>query len=797
MVRFLVTKFFFIPWVCLFVFCTQTAALTPTQQRISSEQIGTIKYMLLSSQEPTGLAMFFLHGKWYLVWDHPDSEINVPQNVDWPVGISDVEKITTIKSSRPCTILMVNVVSEMIPIITKNDKGWSIHLVSKYLLKEDPNPNQISIDRQKFGHFRILNAGNANFLVIEMPTGEKLNILPTIYPDTGLYPEQSEYLNVYESNQGACLYFKSDKIFIDKQGRDISLFPSNDPLIFSELYTEVIKETPPNQNFVKRGEFTYGLRSFLTQKSVDDPKKKALHLMRRAWVELALVHGDEAKQTAKLIAAEYPDLAKSFTHRMISGFAAFLADDHDYYPESIKILEALPKTPEVRFLIGLCRTQLSEREKFTNIIIPILKNYPNDLRDYILVKLVPHLFDSQQIAILKTINETFSPISGVAKATLDFYHAMYVFTHEYRDDGYKLLEKIAKNQTEYVVPVEFEAEARMETYLYKNADAKLEEIIKELDIIRTQCRGNDVEVKICLKLAHYLEKQKNYVRIIEIFDDLLKRYKKFDISLGFNYMLRDYVDKFFNAENGAVSPVRSIALFRKYKELIESHKNHKKILEWVAGEFERIDLLDQATELLREVLEITSDEKHRIELKIRIGRLYVQNYKPKEATDLLEELYPQADNDKKKDIAQLISKALLLKKEPEKAIKWLERYPSKENRRIIISVCIESKDYDNAIFYLKEYLEYLKPKEDDELKEAALEQLAAAYYVKKETIPLKVLCDTHKEFMTKRKSEKRFNMLCRPGAADLKSSKEVREYITDDAETIKEILKNAESFSDQ
>ena len=41
-----------------------------------------------------------------------------------------------------------------------------------------------------------------------------------------------------------------------------------------------------------------------------------------------------------------------------------------------------------------------------------------------------------------------------------------------------------------------ELEARLETYLYKYGGAPIDDIIKELDMLRMQSRGNDIEVKI-------------------------------------------------------------------------------------------------------------------------------------------------------------------------------------------------------------------------------------------------------------------------------------------------------------
>ena len=407
-----------------------------------------------------------------------------------------------------------------------------------------------------------------------------------------------------------------------------------------------------------------------------------------------------------------------------------------------------------------------------------------------MVRLVPHLFESQQIERLKAIHQEIKPKSEIAKAVMAFYQAMYTFVREDKEVGYKLLLKIAKNESGYVVPEELVAEARLEAYLYKHADAPIADTISEFDVLRTQSRGNDVEVKICLRLIEQLEKNKDYAKIIEILQDLIQRFSKFDISLGFNQLLKSYIQKFFISDNVNRSPIKTIALFRKYKKMIENHAEYEKIAENVVHQYERLDLLDQATSLLTELFEKTSDSEKKIELQLRVGSLYVQNIQPEKAIKLLSKIYNGLEEKHQKQAAKIMAHADRLRHDHESTISWLKRHPSKENKRIIADVCIAMQDYPRTIDSLKDYLSSLKDREDDDARELGLVQLAAAHYVEKDFDKLQTLHNDYKEFMGGRKSEKTFSMLCRPRAEDLKTSQEVRAYISD-ADVLKEILEKA------
>jgi hypothetical protein len=784
MVHFLVAKLFFIFFT---ICCINIHAEFPSASIVCAE-MGSSRYLKLNYSSDSGLAIFSLHGKWYIVWDlgGPVSDFSLPKQEEWPAGFISIEKAQNIKSSKPCVILSLNLSVEMIPVVIKTEKGWAINAVSEHLIKNDPNPNQVSFDNQGHGYFRIFHAGRASSVMLSMPTGEELNVTPTYHPDAGLAALESGYVDVYESAQGVCLYLKTDQICVERQGKDAVYYPTSEPMLGAKGYLDR-RDISPDLTFIRLGDFTSELRFLLATKAIDDKKNRSLYLLKQAWVELALCEGEEAKQTVLLLEKEVPEFTHSLFYQLILGFSQFLSQD---YPKSLKTLELLPNTLEVNLWRGLSKIQLGERVLFGEDAVFILQNYPPNLRDYILVKLVPYLFESQQVKLLNLILQTIVPQAEVAKATMAFYYAMYIFAFKDKDEGYKLLEPIAKNETHYIVPNEFQTEARLETYLYNYSDASVDDVIKELDVLRTQSRGDDTEIKICLKLIEQLEKKKDYEKIVEVVQDLVQRFKKFDVSLGLTLLLKSYVEKFFTHENANISPVKIIGLFRKYKTIIEHHPNYEKIAERVVHQYERLDLLDQAADLLTEISKKTLDHEKKIEWHLKIGSIHVKNYKPEQAIELLSETYSAIAEKHQKQAAEILARAHYMKKDHLGTINWLKHHPTKENKRIIADVYISMEDYLGAIGSLKDYLSSLKEKEDNDQKDLGLVQLAAAYYVQKEFLSLKALHDAHKDFMKGRKSDKAFSMLCRPRAEDLKTSNDVRAYIND-ADVIREIFEKA------
>ncbi|MCE2716179.1 MAG: tetratricopeptide repeat protein [Pseudomonadota bacterium] len=778
-----VAKLFFILFsICYAQSLLATDSISPIS--ISCATINNSGYLQLNSTENTQLAIFSLRDRWYIVWDtkKPDIKINIPPIEELPAGFISLKQATDIQASRPCTILSFEVPAEMMPMVTKTEKGWAIHMVSEYLLKDNPNPNQISFDHQNAGQFRIINVGNASFITLTMPTKEDLSILLTDHPDTGLDTAQYGYADVYESVQGACLYLKSDQLSVEKQGQDAAYYPIKDPLLHSQEELKSV-DTSPNITFMRPGTLTNAFRNSLAEKAIYDKKQRHLHLLRQAWVELALAEGDEAMQTILLLGRERPAFTKSLSYQLVLGMAQCVSQK---YIQSLETLSPLPNTPEINLWRNISKSQLDKPALFDENNVTILKNYPVNLREYILIKLIPYLFESRQIKLLQRILQDIAPQTESTQALMAFYKAMYTFTLEDREQGYKLLLPIAKNETPYPMPFEYVTEARLETFFHDHGSDSVDSIITELDILRTQARGHDIEVKICLKLIEQLEKKQNYPAIIELLQDLLTRFKKFDVALGFHQLLNSYLEKFFITNASDVSPTKVIGLFTQYKQIIVHYSIYETIAVHVASLYEKLDLLDKAIQLLSEIATKTTNINKRAEYQLKIAQLYIQRSKPEEAVHILINTHSKFEEKYKHQAYTILAKAYHLKNDPHTAIHWLRHHPSKENLKEIIEIYNEQEDYQHLITSLKDYLAILG-KDDHDEREEALVQLAATYHLQKKPEPLKELYAANKEFMQGRKSEKTFAMFCRPHAEHLQTIDEVYDYIND-GEIVKEIL---------
>lgn len=68
---------------------------------------------------------------------------------------------------------------------------------------------------------------------------------------------------------------KSDQVLLERQGKDASCFPANDPMLFSEKYMGQNGDLP-TQTFIQRGDFNARIRAYLAEEARINLKQRPL-----------------------------------------------------------------------------------------------------------------------------------------------------------------------------------------------------------------------------------------------------------------------------------------------------------------------------------------------------------------------------------------------------------------------------------------------------------------------------------------------------------------------------------------
>lgn len=795
MARTVFAKLFFVLLFSLHISAEPQADLKKKPPLIEVENINSEIHLCLNYQSASAMCIFFFQNKWYLVWDFGEEKPNItlPNTKDLPPSMLSLEYADNVKASNNCIVLKFDIYTDMVPVVKRTANGWSVYALPEYASQEAAGANQLIFDQQKQGIFRILSAKHVAPITLEFDDGCELYVLPTTQTDGGLDEHQSDYVYLLETIQGACMIKLSDQLIMELQGNDLSFSSYIAAPMDSELSIKALIDDKPSETFLRKGSTEPSLmRDELREKSTaySNDIKQYTHLkLRQAWLEIVIGEGLNAIHTLELLEGANPAITQHYYFLLLKGFALCLAGK---YEASVKILKSLPSTVETKFWTAIAISQLNKKVCFDANLIAILRNYPPNLTNILMAMIIPYLFETEQIDLFKKVIDTIAPKSGVAKAITNFYIAKQIFNREDQALGYTKLAKIAKAGNQHSLPVEFQTEAVFITYMFKNSTKPPVEIIKELEALQTQSRGSAIEIKIALEIISQYEKVKNYIQVINILQDLAKRFENKEERYGFSQKLDTYVLKFFEENNPEISQVKYVSLFNKYYKNLAKNPAFETIALSTASKLEQLNLIQKAANLVLSLHKSTTDTNKKYEYLLKACDLYLQDNKPDEVITLLHSNYSDADTKFKPEIAVLLSKTYFKKKDYNKAVKFLEEFPSKANKRAIADLHIQIADYENVATSLKNYLITLKEREDDKDREKAILQLAAAYLILLKFTDLKKLNSDIGEFMNETKSAKIFAAFCRPPAEEIQTLQEVQQYIIEDGNTIRDIIMHAQ-----
>lgn len=793
MVRSVFAKFFF---VIAFSFCLHSTPEVIKEKllpAIEAKNIADKRYLCFQHKSASTMCVFFFQHKWYLVWDCSEELPTqpLPTNRDLPPSMLNVEYATEVKTSHNCVVLKFDVFTDMVPIVTHTKNGWAIYAMPDYLSNDIPIPNQLIFDQQKQGNFRILSAQRTIPVTLTFPDGDELYVLPTPQADAGLDMHESDCLSILETIQGACMIKRSDQMVMETQGNDLSFTPTKDPPMHSEMYIRRLGDEQPKETFLRKGSIEPALMRDIVKEHSAHQKQLSdytLLKLRQSWLEITIGEGANALNTLSLLFTKNSAIANHRYFLFLKGCALCLSGQ---YLESVKVFKTLPKNVETKLWLNIALSQLNEKVWFDDNLIAILRAYPTNLSNQLITIVIPYLFETEQVNLFKKVMSEIPPQSGSAKAIGEFYLAKQNFMREDTDFGYQELLKIAKEGYKQALPIEFQVEARFITYMFKNGSNPPQELIKELSTMRTQARGSDIEIKIAMKLIEELEKVKNFVEVINILQDLEKRFTDKERHFGFTQKLEDYVFKFFTEDNSEISQLKYVSLFNKYRKQLASHPEFEVIALKTAEKLEQLNLIDQAADLILDINRHNPDNPKKFKYLLKAAELYWKDSQYDKVINILQDLYPQADEKEKPELGFMLANAYSGKKEYQTAITYLSEFSSKTHKRAVADIYIQQEDYQKIIESLKDYISLLTDRDDDSMREKAILQLAATYRILSDRNELKKLYTEASEFMKDRDSYKAFAAFCRPHATELQTAQEVKDYIAD-GQALNELISNAQ-----
>ncbi len=338
--------------------------------------------------------------------------------------------------------------------------------------------------------------------------------------------------------------------------------------------------------------------------------------------------------------------------------------------------------------------------------------------------------------------------------------------------------------------------------LLKNSDEiKNNEVIDRLERLRYAWRGDELEAQIHYWLGKAYFKDDNYIKGLALMRDAAS--VAGDIALGrriTDHMSRAFSDFYLKSDIKDVSPIDAVTLYEQFRELTPVGDEGDKIIQKLAEQMVRADLLGRATKLLRHQVEHRLKGNDKMRVAIRLAAIELINKQPQKAMNALgtasSELRFISNSDDKaraiNEIALLKIRAYSQNKQFDKALSLLENLRVDQNvNRLRADIAWQAKYWEEAADALgavitDENISMTRPllKEQEEL----ILNRAIALNLGNDRIALSNMRKKYSDLMLQTNKARQFEVITRTRSSSVLADRETLLSVVSEVDLFKNFL---------
>lgn len=172
---------------------------------------------------------------------------------------------------------------------------------------------------------------------------------------------------------------------------------------------------------------------------------------------------------------------------------------------------------------------------------------------------------------------------------------------------------------------------------YNSGAIDAKELIKRLEPLRIIWRGDVLEVSILNSLGDLYVQEKDYVKGMRAWKELIRQYPDSPDALGIaQKMAQTFNQLFALGEADRLKPLQALALYYEFRDLTPIGKEGDKIIQGLADRLAMVDLLDRSAALLAHQVKYRLEGEERSRVGARLALLFLFNREPKKALEALQ-----------------------------------------------------------------------------------------------------------------------------------------------------------------
>ncbi len=634
----------------------RTTSFLATPAQVQKKRIASLSF---AWNTPVNLAAFERNGKLWLIFDHLQQ--------------IDVEGLKKTAGELAQNILQFpHPLASLIQITPANGVKFSVRkegllwVLDLYTDELPPHPfknltifTQYDSLKQPYLYIPTEFAGNV-ISIIDPEIGDIISTAPSSQPHLGIssfyhYPE----FDILPTLQGLAFVINAPDIMLSRgnsgltlraQGRSLSITGNLDSLKRNQQMKDEQASSPAFNLQIPQK-----LMEMKFIDAVDQFKKDILAAppsqKNQLRVELAKYYiynglGTNALYILNQIKrAKLPE-ADTDSFHALSGIANFLARR---YPEAVKDFEYgnLPKLNEGIFWRTLAQSAYKYKESNNAVIfahISLIRDYPQPIKDQIALAATENALRTGDdlsvqnfIDILRSVPDRLRNLNP----QINYLAAKKLELQGYPRNAIKEYRNILHSNSN-----KYSALSRYDNaVLSQNLNIMpLKEAIAELEKLRFAWSEKDFKLQLLHKLADLYLKDFDYYNALKTLNEAGSFVKEEEQKQAIaNRMVTVFEDIFLsNQADSKLSPVKALALYKDFKWLADMSSKKNAITQRLADRLVAVDLLNRASELLREVLndpKLSAENRARIGARLAIINLF--NEQPNQALEILSKTYSE------------------------------------------------------------------------------------------------------------------------------------------------------------
>ncbi|CTQ68201.1 hypothetical protein [Roseibium alexandrii] len=613
-----------------------------------ARRIGNTVRVVFPFSEPVSSAVFRRNDSIWLVFD-TDATIDTRGMVS---ALAETAETIDVEQYGDYQILRLDMNDPVLATVGADGNAWSLVIGDLILEPSIPLKMERTVRGDGGSVLRVLYQDPQHIRSITDPfVGDTISLVTGFGPPRGLLkPQKFVDLEALSSAQGIALATRSDGVKIKILGDDV-IIEKDGGLALSNRHLRrgtgtLSRIVEPDEDggveFVSLstagpGAFRSRLNELQSDLAQTPEGKRAKPLMALARFYLAHQFPQEAMGWLSLALEENLALAEDSSFNLVKGAALAMADRPEEAYEHLHRPD-LKNSPDAAVWQTIVDVKLGNWTQ-ARIAMPrgraVVGNYPTSIQTEFKLAAAQSMVEANDFGIANGILAEIEPaeVTRAQAARYDILRGRVADASGRSQEALTVFDLVARSDDR---PRAAEAEYRALRIRYRDGEMTIDEAIDQLAALSTSWRGDEIELRTLRFLAQLYAEQGQYREAFEAMKSAVQAEPDADTTR----LLQEEMNALFNSlfldgKADEMPPIKALALYYDFRELTPIGRQGDEMVRLLAKRLVEVDLLDQATELLRHQVENRLKGAARAQIAADLGAIYLMDRKPEEALRVL------------------------------------------------------------------------------------------------------------------------------------------------------------------